>query len=696
MVIQKLFLQRITKFARVAVTVMLSVAMTGMSGPWMSKTTASDWMPMLPDQDFYDFQLFAPPDLGSYNMYERDDDGIYFNYDKLYWGITVPRTVRTAETTTGEPIIPSQPVSPFTIVDLNNDFLEYSQDNPIELTTITATGGGTSANIPNVAQNFTLFEIGNDPLRLDLNTSWMRTKMVMGNRYEGGWSYGGRGVHLSYFQLGKQEQSFGSVNEFAANSPTTETTFTPPTGNNNTGGLTGGGAQLNTLTIDTLVESGPPDHLITQDLLQRNSTQIQSASVALTLKKRLGRRKGSTQVRYSLGPRFVQVADRYEIDYASYQNSFNTLGGSQQGGGGTGGNNTGGNNTTGNNTGGGGTGGGGTGGNNTGATAGGGGNNTNTTGAGGDTQTTFSSGNTGGGGLVGITVGALPSTLTGVGAGSLFQTADWETFTSNNMVGPEFGLNFEGKQGAWEWYAGGTFTAAFNWQNNIYKGANLPQQLGADYLRANFSGGGLTSVAFGEGDVGSGTASTVSVPPTPLIQQIFATGQSNATNSAEHRFSFSPIGEWRFGGRYRISQGISLNFGYTGMWLSQIARASTNTKFVRVVKQQPFATRNLTATIDTPGGGNPGFTAIVDGTGRLATQFGNQGYVPNGTTPPIGFEAVPPVIQVTDASGTSVDVRNPQQFVADQNVAYTQQQALDGGQEYVLTNGIDFGLEIKF
>ena len=25
---------------------------------------------MLPDQDFYDFQLFAPPDLGSYNMYE--------------------------------------------------------------------------------------------------------------------------------------------------------------------------------------------------------------------------------------------------------------------------------------------------------------------------------------------------------------------------------------------------------------------------------------------------------------------------------------------------------------------------------------------------------------------------------------------------------------------------------------------------
>ena len=106
MVIQKNFLKLITRFLRVVVTVMLSVAMTGISSPWMSKTTASDWLPMLPDQDFYDFQLFAPPDLGSYNMYERDDDGVYFKYDRLFWGITIPRTVRTGETPQGVPIIP--------------------------------------------------------------------------------------------------------------------------------------------------------------------------------------------------------------------------------------------------------------------------------------------------------------------------------------------------------------------------------------------------------------------------------------------------------------------------------------------------------------------------------------------------------------------------------------------------------------
>ena len=197
MVIQKLFLRHITRFARIAVTMMLSVAVTVIPGPWTSETTAGDWMPLLPDQDFYDFQLFAPPDLGSYNMYERDDDGIFFNYDRLYWGITIPRTVRTAETDSGISIIPTQPISPFTIVDLNNDYLEFSRDNPIVVQTTEDTPQTEINTLDNISSNTTLFEVGSDPLRLDLNTSWMRTKMTWGNRYEGGWSYGGRGVNIS-------------------------------------------------------------------------------------------------------------------------------------------------------------------------------------------------------------------------------------------------------------------------------------------------------------------------------------------------------------------------------------------------------------------------------------------------------------------------------------------------------------------
>jgi hypothetical protein len=652
--------------------------------PTIRVAEAGDWMPMLPDQDFYDFQLFAPPDLNEYGIWERDHDGIYFNYDRLYWGITIPRTVPVGATPTGQQIIPSQPISPFTVADLNNDYLEFAQTNPIIVQQTTGSATNTTS-LENISSNTTLFEVGSDPLRLDLNTSWMRTKMTWGDRYEGGWSYGGRGVRLSYFQVGAQEQSFGTVNEFAANSPTQTFTFENSSSGGGAGagggGGTGGSAILN-VSLETTVDSPPPDHIITQNLLQRNSTELQSAAVAMTLRRELGRERGSTQATFSLGPRFLQVAERYELDYVSFQNTFNT--------GGTGGTTGGTAGTTG------GTGGttgatGGTTGGTTGTTAGTTGGTTGgtgglTTGPGGDVETVFTT-SLGGAGALGITTGDLPSTMTGIGPGSLFQAADWEAYTSNNMVGPEFGLMLEGSQGRWDWYAGGSMTAGFNWQNNIYRGANLPQNTGADYLRTNFAGGGVTTIAFSAPSTGDSSVSTVTVPTSPLITQIFPTGQSNTTNSAEHRFVFSPIGEWRLGGKFRVSKSISLNFGYTGMWLSQIARASSNTSFATVTRLTARATSNQTATVSGGTVTDPGQTAVVNPNNALVR------FVPNSTTTqlPDGFRYVTPT---TVVGGTTVP--NPEQYVQFNNSVYTQQVPSDGGNEYVFTNGIDFGLEVKF
>ena len=299
---------------------------------------------------------------------------------------------------------------------------------------------------------------------------------------------------------------------------------------------------------------------------------------------------------------------------------------------------------------------------------------------------------------LGITTGDLPSTITGTGPGSIFQTAQWDTYTSNNMVGPEFGMMFEGSQGAFDWYAGGSFTAGFNWQNNIYKGANFPQNLGADYLRTNFAGGGVTTVNFssaGESVVGgANSTSVVSVPTSPMIIQVFPTGQSATTNSADHQFSFSPIGEWRFGGRYRISQAISLNFGYTGMWLSQIARASSNTRFVQKRKTNLAAARNLTAQIVDNVATSVGETAVINPQGAVTK------YVPNGSTLSAadaleGFRLVPPTITYGNGPGSRV-VRNPEEFLQLEQTNYTSQAPGGAGNEYVLTNGIDFGLEIKY
>ena len=567
---------------------------------------ASDWMPLLPDQDFYDFQLFAPPDLGDYNIYKQNRDGIYFQYDRLYWGITVPRVAQVGRTQAGFSIIPTNPVSPQTIVQLNNDYLEYAQEFPIVITSVP----GTTQEIPQSSPNVTYFEIGAEPTEFDLNTSWMRTKMTWGNRYEGGWSYNDRGLHLSYFQLGAQSQEFTSISEFAASSPTQQVTVefgdAGGGGGDDGGGGDGGGSTIASVTIETTSISPPPDHLITQSLVQKNETEIQSAGVAFTINRALGRQPGDSDMMFSLGPRFIQFAERYQLTYASFQNEFNVPAGGEPG-----------------------------------------------VGPGGEVDNQV----IGGAGQLGIITSDFPSTLTGVGPGSLFQLGDWETYTSNNLVGPEFGMMFEGHRGRWSWQIGGKFTAGFNWQNNIYKGSNFAEAAGADYLRTNFEGGGLTTVNVTQGLVGGATATVVEVPNSPLINQIFPTGNIDTTNTAEHRFVFSPIGEWRFGGQFKVSQAISLNVGYTGMWLSQIARASSNTGYITELRPKQDVARNNTD----------------------QTIFVNPLGVPQPGPGP-GLQAVAP--------GYS--------YVETRLAAFNQMTPVSGGNEYVFTNGVDFGIEVKY
>jgi hypothetical protein len=572
---------------------------------------ASDWMPLLPDQDFYDFQLFAPPDLGDYNIYKQNRDGIYFQYDRLYWGITVPRVTQVARTQEGFSIIPTNPVSPQTIVQLNNDYLEYAQEFPIVITSVPP---GTTERIPQAAPAVTYFEIGAEPTEFDLNTSWMRTKMTWGNRYEGGWSYNDRGVNLSYFQLGAQSQEFRSASEFAASSPTQQVTIefgSVGGGGGGDGGggddNNGGGSTIASVTIETTSESPPPDHLITQTLVQKNDTEIQSAGVAVTINRSLGRQQGDSDMTFSLGPRFIQFAERYQLAYTSFQNEFNVPAGGEPG-----------------------------------------------FGPGGEVDNQVIGG---GSGQLGIITTDFASTITGVGPGSLFQVGDWETYTSNNLVGPEFGMMFEGQRGRWSWQIGGKFTAGFNWQNNIYKGSNFAEATGADYLRTNFAGGGLTTINVTQGLEGQATTTVVEVPNSPLINQIFPTGQINTTNAAEHRFVFSPIGEWRLGAQFKVSQAISLNVGYTGMWLSQIARASSNTGYVTELRPKQDVARNNTD----------------------ATIFVNRAGVPQPGPGP-GLEAVPP--------GYS--------YVETRLAAFNQIEPISGGNEYVFTNGVDFGLEVRY
>ncbi len=256
--------------------------------------------------------------------------------------------------------------------------------------------------------------------------------------------------------------------------------------------------------------------------------------------------------------------------------------------------------------------------------------------------------NTSAGDVIGITG---VDTLTGRGAGSPLQTGAWETDTYNNMVGPEFGMAFEADRGRWTFTSEFKFTAAFNWQNNLYRGANFPESIGADYLRATFNPSVTNTATAGS----SSPTNTVQLQPPPLFLQIYAAGQQNATNAAKHEFVFSPIGEWRFGTQFRVSQAITLRAGYTGMWLGNIARASSSTGYRGVRRPAQYAepldpTQPASTT-------NPW---VVKTTGLAG-----------GVDPESAYYRPDPIYNRIGPTPNPV-------------------------QEYVFTNGLDFGIEVKY
>jgi hypothetical protein len=590
---------------------------------------AGDWMPLLPDQDFYDFQLFAPPDLREYSMYSRSHEGMFFSYDRLYWGITVPQVTNVGETERGGYLIPSQPISPQTLVQLNNASLQASAQNP-QLP-------------PNVIGGLYIF--GADPLSLDLNTSWLRTAMTWGNRYEGGWIYDDRGVLISYFDSGPQNQSFSTLSEFAASSPTQ--IFTQVT----TSGGGGGGAAITQsfpLTTTTITSnSPPPDHLIAQKLNQDNETRIQSAGAAVIVRRNLGRRGSGATARFSFGPRFVQFEDRYHLAYESNQYAFNqgpTAGTSGQGV------------------------------NIQGMDGSGGGGALNALGGGG--------GGIGGGNLAGVpgtmfsqmtsagdvlAIGGV-DTLTGQGIGSPLQTGAWATDVFNNMVGPEFGMLFERDWGRWTFSTELKFTAGLNWQNMLYRGSNFPNSIGADYLRATFNPS-TTATSLGiDGE------QQVLQPP-PLFLQIYGVGQSNATNDVEHNFTFTPIGEWRLGAQFRVSQAITLRAGYTGLAMGSIARASANTAYRS--KERPTQYAEILNPAQPSSISNPW---VVKTTGDAPQDAVPVPGDPNTLKDPRG--------NYFTAEASSYYRENP---------VYNQiGPAASAVQDVVFANGVDFGIEVKY
>jgi hypothetical protein len=236
------------------------------------------------------------------------------------------------------------------------------------------------------------------------------------------------------------------------------------------------------------------------------------------------------------------------------------------------------------------------------------------------------------------------------------QNGGWDVSSYNNIVGPEIGFNWQVERGRWNFATDLRFVAGMNFQNTLYRGSNFPAALGADFFRSTIT---LADVVAQNANQTS--SATVNAPP--QFVQIYGVGQQNATNAAEHEFVFSPLGEWRFGGTFRVSKGISLHAGYTGMWLAGITRASTNTEFKADTRPVLVARRNNPAPVDAPNPNPPPTTVPV-----------TPSWGPTPEQSPAEVARLNAVLPIYNRIGPRVG----------------------NDLSYLFVNGIDFGLEVSF
>ncbi len=135
-------------------------------------------------------------------------------------------------------------------------------------------------------------------------------------------------------------------------------------------------------------------------------------------------------------------------------------------------------------------------------------------------------------------------------ASSYLAESSWETDADNHIIGPEIGLRYFKKQGRWMFNTEGRFVPGINCQN-FRQNVNMGPELSPN---PSPSGTGSVSPPF----------QPLALPPTQTTNSAFAS-------------EFSPIIEMRLEARYQITQAISFHAGWTGMFVDNIARASSVT-----------------------------------------------------------------------------------------------------------------------
>ncbi|WP_197529045.1 BBP7 family outer membrane beta-barrel protein [Aeoliella mucimassa] len=121
--------------------------------------------------------------------------------------------------------------------------------------------------------------------------------------------------------------------------------------------------------------------------------------------------------------------------------------------------------------------------------------------------------------------------------------ARWDTTIVNNIVGPQLGFKWKRNRGRWALESDGKFMFGYNVR---------------DWEQTGFAGAGKT-----QGDVNS-----------------FLLSRAKSFSYGQNDDDFAPVGELRMNLKYRLTDNVSFNLGWTGTFVDNIKRASTHVDYV--------------------------------------------------------------------------------------------------------------------
>jgi hypothetical protein len=144
-----------------------------------------------------------------------------------------------------------------------------------------------------------------------------------------------------------------------------------------------------------------------------------------------------------------------------------------------------------------------------------------------------------------------------VGPATVLSESTWTTEAENHIVGPQVAVNYVVKAGRWSLGSNGRFFAGFNSQNIDQQGT-LGSRLDEPY---------------------PGTITAAPVPTPVRAPWVPETMTPTTFTHGRHFSEWSPAIELRLDLKYQVTRAISLNAGWTALWMDGIARSVNVTDY---------------------------------------------------------------------------------------------------------------------